>query len=157
MQLLHGWRGLPAEGFTEDQILALRRLYALFWRPDDWTHGDAYGPTWRGLEKLQRVLDELSPAGPPALEPKRRGRTAGVNKIDMALTALDRRLKDGELVAIAAIAKEVRCDRKNLERSHRFMNAYNELVNGMTRAVRHRGRKQDGHMEAWIDPRGNRK
>ncbi len=85
--------------------------------------------------------------------PKRRGRTPGVNKIDNAITALTSRLKDGESVAITAIARQVGCDPKNLKQSRRFMDAYRTLTNANTRTVRHRGAKTEGRLEAWTDPR----
>jgi hypothetical protein len=87
---------------------------------------------------------------------KRRGRTAGVDKIGMAITTLSRRLKDGEPTTFTAIAKEAGCHRTNLTRSKKFMDAYGELTAGMKRAVRHRGYKEDGTLEGWTDPRGDR-
>lgn len=68
MRLLDSWRGRPVEGFIEDQILALRRLYSMFWPPDDWTDDDAYQPTWEGLRKLQGVLEGLGPSDPRGTE-----------------------------------------------------------------------------------------
>jgi hypothetical protein len=84
---------------------------------------------------------------------KRRGRTAGVDKIGEAITILNARLKDGGLTTLRAIAKQVGCTPKNLKRSTRFMNAYEVLTGAMRRAVRSRGSKLDGVMEAWTDPR----
>jgi hypothetical protein len=104
--------------------------------------------------KPEDVAEQAKPPPPP--KTKRRGRTAGVDKIGMAITALNRRLKDRESTTIADIAKEVGCTSKNLENSKRFTDAYGELTRGMKRAVRHRGSKEDGTLEAWTDPRDDR-
>jgi hypothetical protein len=95
---------------------------------------------------------------------KRRGRTASVDKIGEALTILSARLKDGENLSIPSLVKQVRCETKNLKKSRRFMNEYKTLVQGGSRAIRHRGSKDEGTLEAWpnkdagayIDPRGDR-
>jgi hypothetical protein len=90
---------------------------------------------------------------PPSPRKKRRGRTAGVDKIGEAITALSARLKDGASASITEIARQVGCTPQNLKRSPRFMNAYKELTGAMRRAVRRRGSKVDGVIEAWTDPR----
>lgn len=97
--------------------------------------------------------DPTHPSTTAKTLPKRRGRTPGVNKIDNAITALTSRLKDGESVAISAIARQVGCDPKNLKQSKRFMDAHRTLTNANTRTVRHRGAKTEGRLEAWTDPR----
>jgi hypothetical protein len=81
---------------------------------------------------------------------KRRGRTAGVNKIEMALTELRRRLKEGgEPTGITALAKAVGCEPENLARSRRFKNAHRELTDGMARVPKYGGSKEGGNLEAW--------
>lgn len=96
----------------------------------------------------------LEAAKPPA-KGKRRGRTAGVNKIDMALTELSARLKDGRPTTILALAQAVGCHTDNLKRSDRFMKSYRELTDAMARVPKYKGSKTDGVMEAWVDPRGD--
>jgi hypothetical protein len=93
---------------------------------------------------------------PASTKSKRRGRTAGVDRIGEAIAALGRRLKDGESTNATEIAKEVKCTAKNLKRSKRFQDAYRELTHGMKRALRHRGHKKDGNLDAWPGPRGDR-
>jgi len=87
---------------------------------------------------------------------KRRGRTAGVSKVDLAIAEVSSRLKKGVSVEVAEIARTVGCKRENLARSRRFMDAYRELARGMTRAARYRGSRHEGKLEAWVDPRGDR-
>ena len=100
-------------------------------------------------------LSPPSQEKPPASK-KRRGRTAGVNKIELALTELSSRLKDGLPTTIPVIAKAVGCDPENLKRSKRFMRGHRELTSAMTRVQKYEGSKVDGNLEAWIDPRGER-
>ena len=80
---------------------------------------------------------------------KRRGRVAGVNKIENAKTELRSRLADGRPTTLEAIAKAVGYrDAKTLKRSHGFMDFYRTLVDGATRAARFEGSKTDGNLEA---------
>jgi hypothetical protein len=120
--------------------------------PPEWKSpiatGTAPHPEGEG-NHMAPVVDET----PPSPRKKRRGRTAGVDRIAIAITVLNARLKDGESVAIAEIAKQAGCTPKNLERSKRFMGAYGELTRAQTRAVRFRGRKTGGILEAWTEPR----
>ena len=89
----------------------------------------------------------------PTPPPKRRGRTAGVDKIGEAITVLTSRLKDGLSVSLPEIAKQVRCTPKNLQNSNRFLDAHKTLLAGMARVVRARGAKTGGSLEAYVDPR----
>jgi hypothetical protein len=108
-----------------------------------------------GNDPVRETEGVCEDAKPPK-KTKSRGRIAGVYKIDMALTELNSRLKDGLPTTIVALAMAVGCDPKNLERSKRFMRSYRELTEAMARAARHHGTKTDGNLEAWIDPRGDR-
>jgi hypothetical protein len=89
----------------------------------------------------------------PTKKKKPRGRTKGVNKTTEAIIVLSQRLKDGESLQIADIAKQVGCHRKTLKQSKRFMNAYHSLVGAYTREAKYRGYKKDGCLDAWEDSR----
>ncbi len=127
-----------------------------------------------GTDRIQNIIDLLSiietpadsqasvsaPGGPvesierfapspPTKKTKRRGRVAGVNKINEALGELNSRLKDGRPTTIVALAKAVGCDTDNLKNSRRFMTNYREVTDGMKRVIRHEGSKKDGELEAW--------
>lgn len=130
--------------------------------------------TWPEATMLPNASKEPAPA-PPADRPElvaappsgngtaatkgtapknRRGRTAGVSKIDNALEELRGRLKEGRPTTIVALAKAAGCHPKTLRRSKRFMDHYRELVDGMARVIRYQGSKTGGNLEAYVDPRG---
>ena len=77
-----------------------------------------------------------SPSSPESTQSKHRGRTAGVSKINAALTELTSRLSEGRTTAISDLARAVGCHPSNLKRSSRFMKSYRLLVDGMQRAFR---------------------
>jgi hypothetical protein len=95
---------------------------------------------------LLALEDPATAEAPTAPGRGRRGRTRGVNKIDMALTEVVAQLKCNGPVNIPAIARMVRCDPRNLRRSRRFMKHYNLLV-GADARVRS-GTMEDGVADA---------
>ena len=115
----------------------------------------------RDAELAQRA--PLTPASDPAPAPadltpsskkSRRGRVAGVNKINLALTELSTRLKSEQPVGISDLARAVGCDPDNLKRSKRFMENYKTLVGALVKAKHwQQGLKVKGDLEAWTDPR----
>jgi len=103
--------------------------------------------------KTENVGEEMKPPTPEMHAPSRRGRTPGkVTKIDLAITAVQRRLKTGESLDFPSIAKEAGIkEPRTLERSKRFMRWFPQMINAHKRLSKRPYGAIDGEAVTWPD------
>jgi hypothetical protein len=89
---------------------------------------------------------DANPATQTKPPSKRRGRQKGVNYVNLALTELTSRMKDGQPIGILDLAQAVGCTSENLHQSKRFIRNYRLLTRALARVPR--GQKRDGEVEA---------